>query len=575
MKRTSSTPKIIKNYRYAVYLPKELPEQLWQQARSMNELWNEMVGVRDRISLEITKIRQETRQSQEGKELNASTDKPARIIITEEEKALWQDFSRILQEVSNSRQWKEKIGWEACAFVFEKFQTASARVFRERKQMRLKPKFLEKVIVPHRFTNGGWEAENVYAGRSKKLFIKPLPKGAFADNNWQSRRSRLTTGIYGLGIENTLIPFRILLHRRLPSDSLIKQTQLNGKFDFLNRRWTWYLNITCQTVPPEEIKPFLPIAAIDLNYRRIDDYLRIGYVVDSNGNQFEIRLPVIEKPSRRLLNTLKVVNAARNRQNLPEFSVAEFFPVTIFDSWEWQAKNDLLLEEFKETMANLLGSVKENLPEEVRQAIKNLPKMRRTGLLKLWHLTREAEDIMVRKIHQLLDNWKKLDLENLNKIKKTNTHLINKRNKAYENITKWLKSNYSHLVYEKDFSLRKIAEESPKISLHSKQIAIRLGAKYRNFAALSILRQKLCEHNTNGWLIGAEMRNTTRKCCVCEALCEQTGQLKITCPNGHEADQDYQACQNLLSEVPKDLIYDRSKTIPNIPAHLIRCIVPI
>jgi len=301
--------------------------------------------------------------------------------------------------------------------------------------------------------------------------------------------------------------------------------------------------------------------------------LRIGYLVDTSGNQFELRLPIIEKPSRKLLNALKSVNNARRRQNLVELSLETFFPVTIIDVWNWKSKNDLFLEETKAKLLTLVKDDIESLPEEMRAAIKNLAKIRRTGLLKIWKLTIDAKDGKLIEIRRLLEDWKDIDLETLKKIKISSTHLINKRNKLYENMALWLKINFSYLIWEKDFSLKQIVESAPKISMNSTDVAIKIAAKYRFFASLHFLRQKLKQLDSNGWLIGGTMSYSTLRCYICNLIGKQTPQLHIVCPNGHKCDQDFQACKNLLSYLPEDLVFNKSESKPDIPAHLTKYII--
>lgn len=567
MKRSRSASTVIRNYKYAVYLTENLPEQLWIQGRLMNELWNAMIDCRENFVAELQMLRGEEEQKDADKIKNGWTpDK-------ESSKLLWRDFERKLEFISNQKEWKEKLGWEARELILESFLIASTSAFKNKSKLRRKTAFLETVVIPHRFGEGGWKLDSMYRGKSKKLFIKPLPDEVFEKRDWQSRRARLTTGIYGYGLGDIPVRFGILLHRQPPSGARIKQTRLHGKFNRLSKTWTWHLILTCQSDAVEQAVPFKPVAALDLNYRKMGDYLRVGYLVDSGGNEFEFRLPIADKPSRRLLNALKSVNNARRHQNLNPLAMEEFYPANLIDISNWRSRNDLFLEEIKGKLLELLGEQTGDLPEEIRAAAKNLIQVRRTGLLKIWEYTRQATDERLVKIHRLLDDWRIRDLEVLKKISVCSTQLINKRNKLYENIALWLKGSFSYLIWEKDFSLQKLAESASKISMNSTDVGAKIGARYRYYAGLYFLREKLKQLNTNAWLISGTMSYSTVKCHICQSIAESANKLHIVCPNGHKADQDFQACKNLLKELPEDLVFDRRETKPDIPAHLAKYII--
>ena len=586
MRRKTLTPGIIKNYRFAAYPLAAPPEDFWEQARAMNALWNELVETREQLTVELNILRESDRPAASAAEA-AATDSAARPkrIKSANEKTFWLEFDRRLVELSKRSDWKQRLGDNARQYILENFRTASVRAFRDRGTLRRKSAVLRSVVIPYRFTEGGWKTERIFTGNAQKLHLHPLPPEVYEKNDWQSRRSRLTDGFYGYGVKNRPLPLRVLMHRPLPTGGLVKTVKLTGKFDSLSRLWKWHLLITVQTAPAPEktesaVKTAERCAALDIGYRRMADYLRIGYLLDTGGNQYELRLPIIEPPSRKLLNALKSVNRGREHNKLLPLTVEGFFPVTIFDVCQWQKINDSHLEQVKTRIGELLKNAVQNdgdFPEEVTAILKKLSLVRRAGLSKLRRIT-EVEagaNEALRTVHALLDDWQRGDTERLIKIKTTGTRLINKRNKIYENLALWLKKNFKRLVVGANVSLRQIAEAGPKISLDSNLAAIKVGAKYRFFAAHYFLRRKIREKNSSGWLIEDETLSTTADCYRCGAVCEPTPKIKISCPNGHEADRDFQSCRNRLKALPADFKYDPPAAPIPVPEHLKKYIVLI
>lgn len=262
----------------------------------------------------------------------------------------------------------------------------------------------------------------------------------------------------------------------------------------------------------------------------------------------------------------------------------DLFPRNVLEIGEWQERADNLKDTVKNEIKKIYEAVepadaeKEIPTEHAKHFLSFYQKIGRRGLLKLlWQINQQEkpspDDARVK---ELLEDWKEKDYRLRLSIHQTYKYLTNKRKKLYENLSLWLRKNYSHLVWESDLSLKQMAEQAPKISMNSKDVAIKRGNKFRQYAGLSILRGKIKEHNNgNGWLISAKSANTTRVCRVCDSMCEMTAELMLQCPNGHTIDQDANSCDNLLKTIPEDLIFKTARETIFVPAHLEKYIVPV
>lgn len=268
-----------------------------------------------------------------------------------------------------------------------------------------------------------------------------------------------------------------------------------------------------------------------------DDFLRIGFIKDTGGNSFEIRLPLIEKPNKRARHTLRQINKARKMENREPLALQDLFPGNIFELMDWRSKVDLLKDRFKHEIKEIYTSRpnRSELPGHAQNFLRYYEKIGRCGLLKLkWQI--EKLEVIEREnfdheILQKLEVFEKIDLKKRLAIHKTEAHLKNKRKKIYENLALWLKKNYSHLIWDGNLSLQALAQAVPKISLNSDLVAVKLGNKFRQFAGLSVLRSKLKEHDqlSGKWLSNDKSKERTRKCHLCGTLMERSAEPLVKC----------------------------------------------
>ena len=598
-----------KNYVYHVRIL-NLPEDVfWAQARSMNNLRNAMIRLRADFldqskplyEKEISKetvayfrstvkdfyenIEEKKRSRVLGKNSAAAAPSTAELDLSQIKKLRWKMFDAGLIKLTRSEEWKKQLGWEAREAVLERFKM-SLRGNNNKKDISPKPASdrVNEISFYHRFSKGGFDTEKIFTKASKKISLEPVPVKFYADNGHQNRKSRYSEGIFGIGIEDTSLKISVYLHRPIPEGKL-KTVQFIGKFSDITRAWTWKIVFAVQTGKLPETPKYKPVAALDLNWRRLGDYLRIGFIKDTAGNAYELKLPLIEKPNRRAFNTLKNVNRARQKDGLKPIEMIELFPQNIFELNDWRRQTDVLKDKLKNEIKTIFSEQSENAetPAHITNFLQHFDRIGRRGLLKLKRVIGELDDNVRSgvdsEVFNKLEAYENADRKKRLAIHRTEAHLKNKRKKLYENLALWLKTNYSRLIWEGDLSLKKMGERAPRISIDSDQAGIKIGNKFRQYAGLYFLRRKIKEQNQceNDWLINIKSKDTTRLCHLCGELMETTT-LFISCENGHTFDQDDNSSSNLLRAglvENSDLNYSRKKEKLFIPQHLENYIIPV
>lgn len=556
---------MIKNYSFHLELDKNAlkeNEVFWNQARQMNLLWDAMLEFRKSFLDNLAPLYED------------------KIANKESLKEAWKGFDKALYQIGSEDRFKDALNWLAREAVFESFKNAHKRALKTGGELRFKGKRIAGISFYHRFTGGGIDTVKAFSSRSKKLSLDPLDDKFYDDNSNQNRKARTSKGIFGIGKNDEALPISVLFHRPLPSGK-IKTVRLVGELNEISREWTWKIVFAVESDAIPEMNKFAPLAALDLNWRHIDDYLRIGYLKDTAGNSFEVRLPLEEKPNRKARGLLRIINRNLAKSGQPPMEMKDLIPHTLKGLIEWDEKIGSKQQAAKDCAKMMFLAEKEKTGEISAPAehfLTFFQKIGRRGMLKLlWELTTlEARSDADDRIIETLEKWKSEDYQLRLASHKTRRRLQNKRKKLYENLALWLKKTYAHLAWEGDLSLKEMAESAPKISLNSKDIAIKLGNKYRQFAGLSVLRNKLKEHNFNkNWLIGIKSANSTKICHLCGNECEVTAKILVQCSKGHVVDVDANSVNNMLNKCPDDLIISEKKESFQIPEHLKSYIVAV
>lgn len=248
--------------------------------------------------------------------------------------------------------------------------------------------------------------------RNEKLRRKAvaLRVGEKRESN-RSRNKTLLHGHFLVGKSRVPVKFTgVWSYAVFPEAAFVKKIALVGKFSTL-KNWQWRLIVTSEE-PPLEFSPdtSLPIAALDLGYRRFEDYLRFGFVADSFGNKFELRLPTGNMMSAYLKNTIKfLAKKGAEKQYIKDLK----------DYFEWDSAQGASLENAKKQLKSLSDAAKKQgieIPEEWSEIFTGFVKMRNRGLLKLKKVSNEilsdgASEIteatrdLLKQTIEILDKW--------------------------------------------------------------------------------------------------------------------------------------------------------------------------
>ena len=471
----------------------DIPQELWNIAHEMNNVWNSLVQLR-----------------------TVAADQSMTVKEKEQKKAVWNSFWLQARDCTKASQ----LNWDIKGDLFDRFASASRRATKE--QLPMMPHYgLRRIMIPQRFTGGGIPAAKIFKmdATARRLKIEPIPPEAYRDNRRASKRKRLSRGTFRL-TKSINLEFEIIFHRALPTEAMLKKAMWVGEFIRSlppSRRWSWSLHLVCE-IPPEvycrkPTKPGRPVCAIDLGWRVMlgGEYLRIGMVVDSLGRAVELRLPL---------------HMRRKRDENKEGWIASLHELIAFDS-----KIDLELEDAKAKVAGLL-----------LEKPAGFEKMRQNGLRKLLRETTDQSVISV------LKDWEERN-QKLSSIRATVRQRIKRRKSwLYKNVAVWLTTTYGRVVLEGNFPLK-------FMSRRSDNPVFRSAARYREWAGVGELRRSIvyAARRYGSEIVEAETFGTTRQCFFCSADHEgEKLELYLECPNGHRWDQDINAAQNILASLFKN-----------------------
>lgn len=353
------------------------------------------------------------------------------------------------------------------------------------------------------------------------------------------RGERRQEGIFGLD-KDTLIRFETILHRPLPAEGWVKSVSWCGRRASVYDRerhkqagrkhhggashhpeWTWAIKITLE-VPPgnlvaqgetlrlAKLEEQRPVCGLDLGWRLMEGYLRLGVVVDSEGHVIELRLPLVGTSTRHT-----------RRHNL----YSDFLGLMEMDSE--------------------IGGHVERVKEKVGPLLVPRPagwgQMRQGGLVRL--LRSLQEERRFPEVQLILRKWLALN-DRLRSLRSALlSRLLGRRNDLYGCLAKWLVTRYAAIAWEKDLEIKIMAENKEKSP------ALKAADRYRQWAAIYKLRQAL--KNAARKYGGCELKDggteySTLTCPECgEVLDRGSGNMYLRCPAGHLYEQDIGAAITL------------------------------
>lgn len=488
-KRLRNYPLIV--YKYWAKPIDKIPEVLWRKVHLMQETWNGLVALRE-------KVQEETKEKSK-----------------EEKQEIWGKFWLESRAYVNGT----GLDWVSKGEILDRFQTASRRAVKEKGSLRMS-RGLRKIMIAHRYTGGGIPADKLFNGRGWRFKLDALDPAVYKSKTREACRQRLTVGMFGIDADN-VFHFKTILHRPIPDNAIVKSVRWCGQFDrnlHPNNRWKWSIQIVAEQ-PPQDLNRQDSLACgLDLGWRIMAEgqYIRVGMVKDSAGNLIEIRLPLVGTGTR---NT---------RRSFVYKKYEDFFSIRALD-----AKIGELVDGCKDRLEGLL-------PADKRP---NLGKMRQGGIHRIFNSLQDVGEYPDAQA-AILEFEKEVGKLYLIRATVTN-RLLGRRQNLYQNLAAWLTKTYRVVVWEKDLKIKEMAEQEDK------SYALEGADKYRQWAAPGNLRLllKYAAKKNGCALLDGETAYSTLTCWECGALVEEnTGALILECPNGHKWDQDEGAARNLLSQ---------------------------
>jgi len=510
----------IQTFKYHVEPQAEIPQALWDLARQKQNVWNELVALREEYLARYLPQRE--------------------TMDSEAKRAFWNEFQTNARAVVNAA----GLYWAEAGDVLDRFFTAHRAAFKQERGAPRKRFGLERVRIVHRFTAGGWGIARI-TGRAERFAFAFLPNARHYEFNVHAAlRARLANARFRVGAAS--IPLRVNLHRQLPRTGFIKQVALCGEFDKLARKWTWHIIITTETEPRPAAPRSPHHAGLDLGWRKMrderaeTDYIRIGFLYDDSENEIELRLP------------LDFSTAQARQQGYP-CSHAE-------------------LAELAASIALDLESAKAQL-REFGVTPPALTQMRQGGLKKFLHeLETRVDELMPQEFRalEMLREWKHQNDRLQTRYNKSAARFAARRRWLYQNLAAWLTKNYGVISWEGNLSVKEMAEAE----IDDDDYALKASMTQRQIASIGEFREilKHAASKNGAALFGAEMARTTTEC-FCGAEAEAGAELYLVCANGHRFDQDANAARNLFSQIPPAIdtetdLRENGDGTPQIPAEL-------
>lgn len=471
-------------YQFRAY-PHQLPDQLWTTAKQMQTLWNTLIDLRETIKT-LTK------------DLSKVEAKPQ-----------WKQFDDTMLGIAK----QSPLNWEARQAVMDRFQTASRRAFKKGATLHKQGR-LDKIMIPHRFTGGGMSLQHFFHQpmRAQRIRIAPIASQIYTLPYRQRRKADLTQGVFGLDGAST-ISFTCHLHRPIPAGSIIKQALWVGKFNrYRKQPWTWHVQLVVEEPPIQHERTDTVMMGLDLGWRIMGegDYLRIGFLADSEGRTLELRLPMLKTDTRKIRHLLQ-----------HECPIS-----TIYDLWDWEAR-----------ISNAVETCKEQLRERLDPIPLGFVQMRQGGLEKLLR-----EETCPPAVQTILQDWEEVNTKWRQIQTRVTDRLVGRKRWLYRNLASWLTKTYRTICWEGDFSVKKLAQSEDTPILQN-------AAKFRQWAALGELRLYLKQAAAkNGCtLIDAPQAFSTLADHETGELAQSSPALLIEYPGGIVRDQDFNSAMNLLN----------------------------
>jgi chorismate mutase len=414
--------------------------------------------------------------------------------------------------------------WGNYNAVLDSYLTARSRAMKEGAELRF-----------HRFERtgrwtcqiqGGMRIADAFSLADNRFQIDPVSSEAWIHPS-RSERRRLCRTKARIRIGSTedrqpvWLEIPIVMHRPIPSDSLIKSVSIIAKK--VGNRTKWFLNVTIvANGTPMALEHTGKAIAIDMGWRRKTGGLRVGYWVDSDGNQGEY---LLEESFLQTDDRLAKLQQTRdNNFNLAKEKLIQWLSSKAGDNGE--------------------------VPEWLLESSKHLAQWRAcaklAALILHWRDNRFDGD---GEIIDWLEKWRKQDKHLWTWQANLREKMMGRRLDQYRVLACSLVKKYAVIILE-DFDLRRVkTKKSPEEGVDADS-AIRNASK---IASVSILRNEIIRACAEAGKIIEKVDpfNTTLECPFCGGKIENHPRraITVTCGTcGATYDQDWAGAKNLIKK---------------------------
>jgi hypothetical protein len=504
---------------------KPLLDAIFAAAHVQRELWNKLCAAHDQVRQQLDEARQQGTLTRE--------------LIRERYRELAaRHSSSTLYQITAAHTECSDLKWP----ILDRFLTALDRYLKSGQQWRPlgeqhhAPRAragITRINLPYVNRSGGHPVQWLFRDAPRaRVQVRAVPAAAYADERAESVRLRATRGRFRIPGTELDVPLLIKLHRPLPDGCVIKAISLCGKLE-RPFGWHWSLAITIEDAAGW-CRPALPsdlAAALDIGWRRFPDYIRVGFITDSLGRSFEIRLPErLESQRVRKHNRYFAANQIPRR-----------LPASAGEVIDFVRERDYRLEECKALLADMAArdpQLAACLPGK-----NALRLMRQRGL---YDLRRRMQLAGLGVVTNILDAWAAEDRRWHGRITEARERLLRVRNAQYRKVAARLAETYGTLIYEGDFNLTTVA--SPEVG-EPDYWAKKRAQFQRHLSAPSILRQYILEafRRRARTLVPRNAAHSSRQCAHCGAPIEPRTDLVVTCTAGHTCDTDLNTTRLFLA----------------------------
>lgn len=509
-------------YRYWMQ-PIEIPQELWDTARKMLSLWNQLVDYTRTACEEI-----------QSREINVSES--GRAAAYSELRAVQR---RLVQDSG--------LEWNSREFIFDRFIMTFERWLKnsgragcfDEAGFPKRRKRLDRIAIRHRYSNAGIPVSRLIRPHSRKsawrFWLRPVPPESHLYPGRASKRLCLTEGFFG--IQGVKVSFKAIIHRRVPDEAIVKNVLLIGRYS-RQFSWDWAIALVCQ-IPPRPVSTHLTgrFCGLDLGWRKFDSYLRIGMLVDNAGNVIELRLPLdmSNRSSRDFNNWIDSIGRPETRR--------------IYQAWAEVEEAITAADQSMEAVKAQLTRTAEGIEWSncVQSWLSRLPEVRQGGLVLLLRALKEAQ--AGEDLQDLITAWKSGEDRAQRRILSARSRFVRRRHWLYQNLAAWIARNHDVIAWEEDLDLKGMSE------VRGRAKPLERADRYRQIAAIgelrSILRRQVKKHHS--MLIDGVTAYSTIRCFTCGAHTQAGADLELQCPAGHVFDQDENAARWFLSEVNNEI----------------------